>query len=227
MLKKTTSHILVVVAHADDEVLGCGATIAKHTANGDTVSLLVMADGVSSRISMINSEQQNRDNALTQSCNILGISNYHCLNFPDNKLDTIAMLTLTKAIESIIEKYQPERIYTHFSGDLNIDHQKTNQAVMTATRPQPEHCVKSILCFEVPSSTEWRFEQQYSFQPNFFKDVTGYESIKLKALYAYQEELRAAPHARSIENLTHLMQVRGATIGCSFAEAFSVARITE
>jgi len=226
MVKKTTVNILVVVAHADDEVLGCGATIAKHIANGDNVSLLVMADGVNSRLPIDSTSQKARNNALEHSCEILGISTYQCLNFPDNQLDTIAMLTLTQSIEKVIEQCKPQRIYTHFSGDLNIDHQRTFQAVITATRPQPDHCVKSILCFEVPSSSEWHF-QQHTFQPNFFNDVSGYEKTKIKALAAYQEEMRAAPHVRSIENITHLMQIRGATVGCYFAEAFTVARITE
>lgn len=221
------SKVLIVVAHADDEIIGCGATIAKHIKNGDDVYLLVMTDGVSSREESFSQEKLVRNNALEKSCLFLGIKEYFCEDFPDNALDSVPLLCLTKAVERVIDKVQPTTIYTHFYGDLNIDHKLTNQAVITATRPQPDNCVKTVLCFEIQSSTEWGFNHQQAFTPNYFVDVSEFKETKKKLLTIYQDEMREPPHSRSINNILNNLSMRGAIVGCDFAEAFVVSRILE
>lgn len=148
---------LVVAAHSDDEALGCGGTIARHVSEGTEVSAVFMTDGVASRQpdSVGVMDKEVRRASAYQASRTLGIKNTYFLNFPDNKMDSLALLDIVQELEPIIEKVSPAVIYTHHAGDLNIDHRLTHQAVMTICRPQPNYSVKEIYSFEVRSSTEW------------------------------------------------------------------------
>jgi len=221
------NNVLVVAAHADDESLGCAGTIAKHIAHGDQVSIIFMTNGVSSRDNSSDNDSAIRVSALSQAMNILGVEEYHCFDFPDNQMDSIALLTIVKTIESCINKIQPSIIYTHFAHDLNIDHQVTHQAVMTACRPIKGSSVKKILAFEVLSSTEWNSTSSPTFQTQYIVDISPYWQKKVQALKCYQEELRNFPHSRSIKCIEALATLRGATHGFAKAEAFQVERILE
>lgn len=225
-----TNTILVIAAHPDDEVLGCGGAIARHTALGDQVHVLFMADGETSRMAVdSNAAAEERESirrkAAYGAMDVLGVSERIFLDWPDNRLDSIPMLDLVQSIEPIIAKLRPDIIYTHFEGDLNIDHQQTARAVFTACRPQPEFSVIKIVCFEVLSSTEWNPAQ--SFMPNYWVDVSEHLPAKEKALAFYDQEMRAYPHTRSYQNVRQLAGVRGATIGVEYAEAFMIARMIE
>jgi len=217
--------ILVIAAHADDEVLGCGGTIARHVAEGDLVHVIYMADGVSSRKNEQSAELIRRNKARDASLNILGVSKWHALDFPDNRMDTVPLLDVVQALELIMREIQPERIYTHHHGDLNIDHRITHQAVMTACRPQPGISVREIFTFEVNSSTEWSSRGTDDFVPNAFVDISDYLIKKLEALTAYQAEMRPPPHSRSIEHTKILAAHRGYCVGLEAAEAFELSRI--
>lgn len=218
--------VLIVAAHPDDEVLGCGGTILHHIKKGDQVDVIFMADGVGSRRNQIDSKEfQQRNNAALASCKILRTQTPIFLGFPDNKMDTLALLDIVKPLEKFINKIKPTTIYTHHYGDLNIDHRMTHQAAMTACRPQGDEGVKTILCFEVPSSTEWQTANSGQvFEPNWFVDIKEMLPNKLKALSAYQEEMREYPHARSIKNIINISMVRGASVGMENAEAFILVR---
>jgi N-acetylglucosamine malate deacetylase 1 len=213
--------ILVVAAHSDDEALGCGGTIARHVAEGDHVSVIFMTDGVGSRLAA-DAESIERQKASDQACAILGLSSVTRLDFEDNRMDGIPLLDVVKAIEKVIQVVQPQVIYTHHSGDLNIDHRVTHNAVMTACRPQPGFSVEEIYAFEVLSSTEWQSPNLQPFIPNKFVDISQYINQKKAALTAYALEMRDAPHSRSIENVLRLTSLRGNAVGCDYAEAFSV-----
>ena len=215
--------ILVVAAHTDDEAMGCGGTIARHVAEGDKVHLLFMTDGVGSR-EVVAEEVTERLSAAQQAADILGVSSFINLNFPDNRMDSVALLDIVKEVETVISKIAPEIIYTHHIGDLNIDHQVTHKVVMTACRPQPGFCVKTIYAFEVLSSTEWQTPGLISFVPNVFVDITDYLSTKIKSCNAYYEEMRNVPHSRSVENIELLAKHRGYTVGVNAAEAFVLLR---
>lgn len=213
--------VLVVVAHPDDEVLGCGGTIKKHIENGDEVSLVTMTDGYSSR----GEEDPTRSPALENSCKTLDISNYHCFDFPDNKMDSVPLIDIIQKLEPIIKKSNPNLIYTHSHSDLNIDHVLTYKAVMTACRPGVYPEIKGILCFEVPSSTEWGLlDERKEFNPNHFVDIKDQFETKLKALACYDNEMREFPHPRSNEYIEALAKVRGGQSGLMKAEAFKVER---
>ena len=147
--------ILVVAAHPDDEVLGCGGTIAKHISEGDEVHTLFIADGVKSRTKRVKNDFEDRNKACNLAQSFLRIKSTNFLEFPDNKLDSIPLLNIIQKIESIIEKIRPKIVYTHHHGDLNIDHKITHNATLTACRPLPDSSVKEIYGFEVISSTDF------------------------------------------------------------------------
>lgn len=218
------SVVLVVVAHADDEVLGCGGTIARHAKNGDKVHLLIMADGVTSREDATTDARQSRDAAMRAASEELGIVSVSQAGFPDNQMDTIALLQLARAVESVVMRLQPECVYTHWHGDLNVDHRRTQQAVMTACRPQPNFPVRRIFGFEVLSSTEWVTPQTRVFSPNLFVDIASFLATKTAALKHYGMEMRAFPHSRSIRHSEILAVHRGSTVGLDACEAFEVYR---
>ena len=220
--------ILVIAAHPDDEALGCGGTLAKLSAAGSEIHVAFLADGISSRTG----DQQTNVAELTQrriagarACETLGVQSYSFDDLPDNRLDTIPMLDIAKKVEKLIGEHRPDTVFTHHSGDVNIDHQRLHQAVVTACRPQPGHCVRSLLFFEVASSTEWQVPNSHTtFNPNWFCDISATLDRKMAALEIYSVEMRTWPHARSLRAVQHLASWRGATVGVEAAEAFILGR---
>ena len=219
--------ILVVAAHADDEVLGCGGTIARHVAEGDVVHVVFMADGVNSRAINVSAELQRRNQARDEALKILEVTKCYTLDFPDNRMDSMPLLDVVQALEPIIEQVQPTRVYTHHHGDLNVDHRVTYQAVITACRPMAGNSVREILTFEVMSSTEWATPGVAPFLPNVFVDISDYLQKKLDAFAAYDMEMRPAPHSRSVANVEALARHRGNCVGAEASEAFEAVRVLE
>ena len=217
--------VLVVAAHADDEALGCGGTIARHVEEGDAVHLVFMADGVRSRKKASNEDLTRRIKASKRAQSILGVSFSQLVGLPDNKMDSVPLLEIIQKLEQILEEIKPSIVYTHHHGDLNIDHRMTHDAVMTACRPQPNSSVRQIFGFEVLSSTEWATQQNSPFLPNYFVDITQQLRTKLDALEAYVEEMREPPHSRSMAHAKVLAHHRGYGVGVDAAEAFAVYRI--
>ena len=226
----TSSSILIVAAHPDDEVLGCGGSIARHADAGDHVQVLILAEGATSRQQQrdrgqVDTELSDLARAAQKAGEILGAKGVELLDLPDNRLDSIDRLDLVKLIEARIERYQPQIVYTHHAGDVNIDHRRLHEAVVTACRPTPGHSVKRLLSFEVASSTECQPPGSApAFQPNWFVDISEQWDRKRLALEAYASEMRPWPHARSIQALEHLARWRGAQVGVEAAEAFCLLR---
>ncbi len=146
------------------------------------------------------------------------------MDFPDNQLDTISMLEITRKIECFLARVKPDIVLTHFYNDLNIDHCMNHRAVMTASRPGSNTFVKTILCFEVPSSTEWAIIGAGNFNPNYFVDITNDIDEKMKYIECYASELKEFPYPRSYGNLRGLNQQRGSIINVAYAEAFMLIR---
>lgn len=228
-MKNINERILIIAAHPDDEVLGCGGTIACLSKKGHDVYISVLGEGITSRFN----EREEADLELVKELHersrlvseILGAKDLFLYSLPDNRFDTVPLLDIVKMIEKLIEKVQPSVIYTHYGGDLNIDHQITNRAVITSTRPVKDHPVKEIYTFEVPSSTEWAFGQyQGGFNPNVFVDVSKTLDKKIEAMKIYESELRPFPHPRSPKALNVLAQYRGSTVGLKAAEGFEIVR---
>jgi LmbE family N-acetylglucosaminyl deacetylase len=217
--------ILVVAAHADDEVLGCGGTIARQVAEGHTVHVVFLADGVSSRPGADADALERRVSATEKARQVLGITTTTFLDLPDNRLDSLPLIDVVQLLEAVIGRIKPSVIYVHHYGDLNVDHRVAHQAVMTACRATPGNQVKEIYAFEVMSSTEWNSVGYAPFLPNLFVDISAYLSIKSRALEAYAIEMRPAPHSRSLEHISILSQHRGYSVGVEAAEAFMVMRL--
>jgi len=215
----------VVAAHPDDDVLGCGGTMARHVDAGAEVGVIYCTNGEGSREDSNQTREKERNDAAREAAQSLGIEVQAALALPDNSLDTIPFLELVKLIENEVRCYNPSTIYTHFSGDLNIDHRLVAQAVMTAARPQPGCNVKNIYSYEVPSSTGWAWVSPSThFVPTKFIEITNFWHKKKAALEKYVDELRPYPHARSLEAIEALARWRGASMGLAMAEAFIVER---
>ncbi|MCH1613327.1 MAG: PIG-L family deacetylase [Flavobacteriales bacterium] len=217
--------VLIIAAHPDNEVLGCGGTIARHIFQGDKVHLVFMSDGVKSRSQFSEEKLKRRMDASKLAMSLLGISSSQYLGFQDNKMDNTTLLDIIQKLEPIIDNLKPSVVYTHHHGDLNIDHQLTHSAVMTACRPVPNFSVREIYGFEVLSSTEWSNSLQSFFKPTYYVDITDHISTKISAAKAYEEEMRDPPHSRSIKHIEVLAQHRGYSIGVDMAEAFEIYRI--
>lgn len=223
--------ILVVAAHPDDEVLGCGASMARWAHQGDEVHVLVLGEGLSSReaerAAASRTEMACLHQATHDAAALLGCQEPVLLGLPDNRFDSLDLLDVVKQVESAVDRVRPQRVLTHHGGDLNIDHQVTHRAVLTATRPVPGQTVQEVLAFEVLSSTEWAFSPAFAaFRPSVFHDVTGFMDKKQAALRLYSGEMRAAPHARSHEAVEAIAHRRGAQAGLEAAEAFMCMRWT-
>jgi len=223
--------ILVVAAHPDDEVLGCGGTIARLTSEGNCVYTLILGEGVTSRDRK--RDLAKRENEIVElkkkaedANKILGVKKVYTYDFPDNRFDTVSLLDIIKTIEKIKKDIKPDIVFTHHYGDLNIDHQITFKAVMTAFRPTKDESVKEIYSFEIPSSTEWNAPSSLTyFMPDYFVDISKTIKLKVRAMKEYKCEIREYPHPRSIESIEIKAKQRGIQVGLEAAEAFEVLRL--
>ncbi len=222
------SNVLVVVAHPDDEILGVGATVAKRSQGGDVVKAIILGEGQTSRWE---SREETPEKVIEElhkdtlrAANYVGYQDVFFAGFPDNRFDHVDLLDIVKYIEEIIKKFKPEVIYTHHRGDLNIDHQITYKAVLTATRPVVNYTVKEIYTFETVSSTEWNFSYTEPFNPNVFETVDDYFQRKLEAIKCYRSELCKFPHPRSLEGLEVTARKWGCVVGKGYVEPFILVR---
>ncbi len=222
-------NILVVAAHPDDEVLGCGGTIARHAADGDTVSILILGEGITSRYDKPEQADQKLLDALHAKADavgkFLGAKEVTLAKFPDNRFDTVALLDIIKAVEREVERVKPAVVYTQHGGDLNIDHVCTFRSVLTATRAMAGSPVKKVLAYEVGSSSEWAFQQfAPAFHPSVFSDIGATLEKKISAMQMYESEARVFPHPRSPDALRAQAKRWGSVAGLPAAEAFCLIR---
>lgn len=218
-----TERVLVVAAHPDDEVLGCGGTIARHVMEGDLVEVLIMADGAGSRPGPQEACIAERKACAARACGVLGVKDVTLLQYWDNRMDHYDRLDVVKDIECQISAFDPTVVYTHHGSDANIDHRIVNDAVVVACRPLPGRSIKRLLFFEVPSATEWSIGRA-AFAPNYFVDVKGTMQQKLLAFAEYGSEVRDFPHPRSRIGIEQLATWRGVSAGMKAAEAFVLGR---
>lgn len=222
------SKILVIAAHPDDEVLGMGGTIAKLTQAGNEVYVLIVTDGSSSQYR--DSDELSKiieDKKLeTKACaDVLGVKKVFYGELPDMKLDSTPHIAINQVIEKTIDEVQPQFVYTHFWGDVNMDHQCVYKSTLVAVRPVMGQVVKELYCYRVPSSTEWTPNKADTmFMPNVFVDIEKESEIKYEAFSKYTTELREYPHPRSIRYLRESDKTVGLRVGLFCAEEFVLLR---
>jgi len=217
--------ILIIAAHPDDEVLGCGGVIAKQISIGADIQVVFMADGISSR-GFSEELLIARKESCLEALKILGVNKEPIFfDLKDNQLDAYPLLELVQKIEKIYTDFLPDVVYTHNNHDLNIDHQITFKAVMTAARPISFPSIKEIYSFEVLSSSEWSLTRR--FNPNLYVDITNFLPKKIEALKCYDSELSILPNPRSISGIENLSKVRGSEVGVAAAETFEIIRLVQ
>ena len=220
--------VLIIAAHPDDEVLGVGGTVAKLSAKDIECHLLIVTDGSSSQYrgsdkleEIIASKKRE-----TQNCaDILGFKSIHYGGLPDMKLDAVPHVEINQVIEKVIDELQPDTVFTHFWGDVNMDHQNVYKSTLVAVRPVLGQVVKELYCYRVPSSTEWTPNKEDTmFMPNYFVDIHQYADQKYKAFACYATELREYPHPRSVQYLRETDKAAGLRVGLLSAEEFVLLR---
>lgn len=220
--------ILIVAAHPDDEILGCAGTIVRLVKEGYEAHTLILGEGITSRDEKGNRKKIKKElkelKSQSQEANkVLGVKNILIYDFPDNRFDSVPLLDIIKVVEKAKKEIKPDLIFTHYEADLNIDHQITYKAVITATRPLSYETVKEIYSFEVLSSAEWNFP--FVFSPNVFFDVSDTLEYKLRAMEKYKSELKNFPHPRSLKGIKLNAEYWGMRIGVEYAEAFMNVRL--
>lgn len=222
-------NVLAVIAHPDDELLGCGATFKRLTDAGHRVSTCILsgnADARHNRPDLARLHQMSETSA-----RMVGIAESMRFEFKNIQFNAVPHLDLVRAIEQAILRWRPEWVFTHHPGDLNVDHRVCWEATMSAIMlPQrlstdlPPTLIKRVYLFEIPSSTDWAPSPFPAFQPNAFVDVSRTFDDKMRALHAFEGALKPHPHARSEENVRSLARVRGGAVGVDYAEAFCLTR---
>lgn len=214
----TGSRVLVVAAHPDDELLGCGGTVALHARKGDRVHAIIAADGESLRYGRGAVGQEGHTDAASR---ILGFERVHRLGFDDQRLDTVTLTEIISGIEEVVREFQPEIVYAQWGGDVNRDHQLLFQAMLVATRPT-ETSIRSVFAFDTASSTEWAYPR--SFVPDTWVDISETLENKLEAFAYYESEVRDYPHPRSLEGLRNRARAWGNQACMDAAEVFVTVR---
>ncbi len=218
-------NVLIVVAHPDDEVLGCGATGAALAAAGHTVRACFLSSHAEARGARPADEDLSEDVSRAQS--LLGFGTPIHGAFPNIRMNTVAHIELVRFIEEAMTATAAQIIFTHHPSDLNDDHVQTSRACMAAARlPQRRDSLlplRRLYFMEVMSSTEWAFSPADGFRPDTFVRAESWLEVKIAALRAYRGVMRTFPHPRSEEALRGLAAYRGSQAGLTFAEAFETA----
>jgi len=211
------NRVLAIAAHPDDEVLGCGGTLALHADAGDEVTIVIACEGESLRYGagMVDQAADIREAA-----KVLGAA-VRTLGFPDQRLDTLNLVELIRPLEQAVAEVRPQVVYCQYGGDINRDHHLLFQAVLVATRPVVEN-IRAVYAFETSSSTEWAFPR--TFVPDTWVDVSSTLERKIQAMACYRSEIREYPHPRSLEALRYQAMHRGSEVALRAAEAFMTVR---
>ncbi len=215
--------VLVIAAHMDDEVLGVGATIARHVRSGDRVTVCIACHrAYDHQIDPLLVRQEQA--SAKQAARALGYQDLRFLGLHDERLDE-RLIDVIVPLEACVRKVRPTIVYTHHRGDSNQDHRAVYQATLIACRSLSKPKTRRLLAYEVPSSTDIAAPvPEAAFQPNFYVNVEASLPRKLAAMRCYRRELRPFPHPRSLKGLQILAAKRGMEIGFDAAEAFMLLR---
>jgi LmbE family N-acetylglucosaminyl deacetylase len=194
--------VLAVGAHPDDVEAGCAGTLALHNSSGDKGYLLVLSRGEAS------GDPKAKESACKKSAELLGVNGLFFGGLKDTKIhDGIETILV---IEKILDKVNPDVVYTHTFKDTHQDHRNTAYATLSAAR----RC-KRILMYETPNTLK-------EFFPQVFTDIEQTFELKKKTLQLFgHESERFWLAAKAIEGLAVF---RGFQAGVRVAEAFEVGR---
>lgn len=215
--------VLVIAAHPDDEILGCGGVMARHLAQGEAVHVLIVTRGIPD---LFPPEQVEKVRAeMKEALAVIGVTSVKALDFPAPELDIVARRQLAGAIDQVIRELRATTVYIPHYGDIHADHEAVYQAALVASRPINNCPVRRLLCYETLSETEWASPfGHHTFIPTVFIDVADYLDVKLEAMRHYGSQLKESPHPRSLRSIQALAELRGGTVGLAAAEAFALVR---
>lgn len=217
--------ILIIAAHPDDEVYGMGGTIIKLSSLGHHVYTLIVTEGCSAQYPGNSQIIEDKKQEALQCSQILNVKEVIFGDLPDMKLDSIPHIEINAVIEKAVNTIKPDIVYTHNKGDINKDHRLVYESTLIACRPTAGQCVRQLLSYQVPSSTEWCGSNvEEIFIPNVFEEIEAYVGIKYKAILAYQTEVREYPHPRSLEYVRLWDRSTGMKVGLKETEAFKLIR---
>jgi N-acetylglucosamine malate deacetylase 1 len=217
--------ILVIAPHPDDETLGCGGSLLKHKANGDSLSWLIATRGHEPQWSA--ELLARKETEISRVAAAYGFEDTFRLDFPTIKLDTLPLSEIIAAFRESVTKADPDLVYVNHWGDVHSDHRVVFEATMSVLKPfySSIHGVKKVLSYEVLSSTDaMPTNAARVFMPNVYVDVSDFLEEKLRIMALYESELQPAPLPRALDSLHALARYRGATIGVEYAEAFMLVR---
>ncbi len=215
-----TKRVLVIAAHPDDELLGCGGTVALHVRAGDAVTTVIACEGESLRYGPNGVGQ--RDHTRKAAAE-LGVTDVRELGFRDQRLDTLPLTEIITPLERVVREVQPQIVYCQYGGDINRDHELLFKALLVATRPT-EDSIEAIYAFDTASSTEWAYPR--TFTPDTWVDISSTLEQKIAAMAHYQSEVRPYPHPRSLDALRHRARAWGNQHCVDAAEVFMTVRRT-
>ncbi|WP_435109212.1 PIG-L deacetylase family protein [Nocardiopsis synnemataformans] len=218
----SSERVLAVAAHADDEIIGAGGTLAMHAAAGHALCILILSSTATSRPGADHTRVgRHRAECARKVADLYG-AELHLGTLPDNRFDTVERLSIVQQIEEVVGQWRPTRVYSHSTADLSMDHQITAHCTATATRPLPGASVRTLLAWEIRSATEWAATP---FAPTWFQPLSpAAQHLKEQALHIYDSEMRPWPHPRSHQGIHVHAQARGTQIGHEAAEAFTLVR---
>ena len=217
-------NILIIAAHPDDEILGCGGLISKYVREGHSVYVHIVTDGSSSQYEGNNEIAKQKENEITEVMKMIGVKEFFRGNLPDMKLDSISHIEVNKELGRIIDKVLPDIVFTHHKGDVNKDHKIIYESTLVMARPLLGNTIKELYSYETLSSSEWG-ELEELFTPNTYIELNKNDiENKCKAMKLYKTEIREYPHPRSIEAIKNLSKYRGNQIEVKYAEAFKLIR---
>lgn len=213
---------LIIASHPDDEILGCGGTIAKRISQGCKVYVCIVTLGTEPMYSKGYVEKELVE--MAKSHNRLGLIHTKYLNFPSALLDTIPQHEINDKLTELVEDIKPDEVFIPHFGDMHSDHRIVAEASMVALRPI-NHITKRILSYEVLSETDWNTPNyQNAFIPNVYEDISPYIDSKLTAFEEYKSQIKIYPACRSKEGIKALAAHRGMNVGCEYAEGFMLIR---
>lgn len=216
-------NILIIAPHPDDEILGCGGTIAKHIANGNDVFVAIVTKGCKPLFSDDSVEQVREE--CREADAYLGVRKTIFMDFPASMLEEVPRYKLNEAFIKLIQDIKPEMVYLPHRGDMQLDHKMTVDAAMVALRPKYKHTVKKIYAYETLSETGWDVPNvENEFIPTSYNDIYGFLDKKIEAMKIFKSQIAEYPNPRSVESIKALAIYRGTTVGVKAAEAFVVLR---